>query len=78
MTEFLKQNELAERWNISQRTLEKMRWIGEGPRYIKCGHAVRYRLSDIEQYENDRASDNLKRDPCPQLTRAIREMEDGK
>ena len=31
-TKHLNQRELAERWNISQRTLERWRWVGEGPR----------------------------------------------
>jgi len=43
----LNQKELAARWRISHRTLEKRRWAGEGPVYIKiCGRVV-YRLEDI-------------------------------
>ncbi len=47
----LNQIALADRWNISARTLERWRWIGEGPRYVKLGGRVRYRLEDIEAYE---------------------------
>ena len=47
----LNQTQLAARWNISPRTLERWRWIGEGPRYLKLGGRVAYRLSDIEAYE---------------------------
>ena len=47
----LDQTDLAERWNISARTLERWRWIGEGPRFVKLGGRVRYRLEDVEAYE---------------------------
>ena len=47
----LKQRELADRWNISPRTLERWRWVGEGPQFIKIGGRVVYRLEDVEAYE---------------------------
>jgi len=47
----LNQIELAVRWRVSHRTLERWRWTGEGPRFIKLGGRVVYRLSDIEEYE---------------------------
>jgi hypothetical protein len=48
---YLTQAELAERWRISPRTLEQWRWQGRGPRYLKLGRRVLYRLSDIEMHE---------------------------
>ena len=50
----LNQVELSSRWNISPRTLERWRWIGEGPQYLKIGGRVVYRLEDIERYESER------------------------
>jgi predicted site-specific integrase-resolvase len=47
----LSQNQLAERWNVSPRTLERWRWLGEGPVYLKLGGRVSYRLEDVEHYE---------------------------
>ena len=47
----LNQIELAARWRISPRTLERWRWIGGGPRFVKLGGRVVYRLFDIEEYE---------------------------
>ena len=47
----LNQIELAARLNISPRTLERWRWAGEGPRYMKVGGRVVYRLEDVEGYE---------------------------
>ena len=49
----LNQVELARRWSLSHRTLERWRWEGRGPRYLKIGGRVVYRLSDIEAYEAD-------------------------
>ena len=47
----LNQLELAVRWRISHRTLERWRWTGEGPKFLKVGGRVVYRLSDVEEYE---------------------------
>ena len=49
----LNQKELAERWTISHRTLERWRWAGEGPAYMKIGGRVVYRIADIEAFERD-------------------------
>lgn len=47
----LLQAELARRWRISPRTLERWRWLETGPTYIKVGGRVVYSLEDIEAYE---------------------------
>ena len=52
--EFLNQVHLARRWHISPRTLERWRWTGEGPAYVKIGGRVVYRLDDVQAYENGR------------------------
>ena len=45
------QRELADRWDVSEATLERWRSEGIGPVYLKLqGHVV-YRLEDIEAYE---------------------------
>jgi hypothetical protein len=46
-----KQTELAKRWALSPRTLERWRWSGEGPQFLKLGHRVVYRLEDVIAYE---------------------------
>lgn len=48
----LDQNTLADRWGLSPRTLEQWRWRGVGPRYLKLGGRVVYRLADVEDWEN--------------------------
>ena len=47
----LKEKELAERWAVSQRSLQKWRQNSTGPAYLKVGRRVRYRLCDIEEWE---------------------------
>lgn len=48
----LNQYELAKRWRMSQRTLERWRWLGTGPTYIKVGGRVIYSIDDIKAYED--------------------------
>lgn len=45
------QRELAHRWRLSGRTLEKWRWTKKGPAHLKLGGRVVYRLDDIEAFE---------------------------
>ena len=47
----LNQRELAERWNLSEATLERWRSDGIGCPYLKLQGRVLYRLADIEAYE---------------------------
>lgn len=49
----LNQTELAARWKISPRTLERWRWIDEGPQFLKVGGRVIYRLEDVEAFERE-------------------------
>ena len=52
--QFLNQVHLARRWHISPRTLERWRWTGDGPAYVKIGGRVVYSLDDVETYERER------------------------
>src|ERR1700750_2527960 len=47
----LNQDDVAQRWSISPRTLERWRWPGQRPRFLKIGGAAVSRLGDIEAYE---------------------------
>jgi predicted DNA-binding transcriptional regulator AlpA len=47
----ISQNELAQRWQISEATLERWRSQRKGPQYLRLGGQVRYRLADVEAYE---------------------------
>jgi len=34
--------------------LERWRWLGQGPRYLKIGGRVVYRLEDVEAFEEEK------------------------
>lgn len=51
MVRHFTQIELARRWRISPRTLESWRWRRQGPRYLKIGTRVVYRLEDVQTFE---------------------------
>lgn len=42
--------EAARRLGIQPTTLANLRWSGRGPRFVKIGSRVRYRLVDIEKF----------------------------
>lgn len=52
MTTVLTEAELAARWCISPKTLERWRSKQTGPEYLKFGKHVRYPLATVEDYEN--------------------------
>ncbi len=47
--------ELADRWGIMTITLDRWRWTGKGPRFFKAGRKIKYRVQDIEAYEEQKA-----------------------
>jgi hypothetical protein len=47
----LNQEQLARRWSLSPRTLERWRWLRQGPKYLKIGGRVLYRIDDVEGFE---------------------------
>lgn len=53
----LTQTEVARRWCLSPRTLERWRWLGQGPAFLKLGGRVAYRLEDIEAFEAAQSRD---------------------
>jgi hypothetical protein len=47
----LTQLELADRWRLSGRTLEKWRHTRRGPRYLRVGGRILYPIEEVEAYE---------------------------
>lgn len=47
----LNQRQLADRWDISEGSLERWRCEGIGPVFLKLQGRVLYRIEDIEAYE---------------------------
>jgi predicted DNA-binding transcriptional regulator AlpA len=50
MQRLLTQADAAEILRLSQRTLERFRVSGLGPRFVKAGHSVRYREADLDAW----------------------------
>lgn len=61
----LGQHELANRRGISGRTLERWRWVGQGPLFLKFGGRVAYRIADIEAFEAKHLRGNDRTSPPP-------------
>jgi len=47
----LTENNLAERWSVSIKTLQDWRRKGTGPHYLKLGKAIRYPHELVEKFE---------------------------
>ena len=50
MDDLLTQHQAALRLWLSERTLERWRVSGTGPRFVRCGRSVRYREADLEAW----------------------------
>ena len=50
MQPLLRQRQCAEALCLSERTLERFRVSGVGPKFVRMGKSVRYRLSDVEAW----------------------------
>ena len=46
----LDQREAAGFLRLSQRTLERLRVSGLGPKFVKCGRSVRYQKSHLDEW----------------------------
>jgi excisionase family DNA binding protein len=47
----LNEGQVAERLGVSRFTVRAWRRKGLGPRFLKMGRMVRYRLEDVQEYE---------------------------
>ena len=47
----LNENELAQRWGLSPKTLQRWRSEGRGPRYLKLSKRVSYPLEAVIDFE---------------------------
>lgn len=51
---FLTPKELAERWKCSVCKLQRLRAQDRGPAYFHEGRTIRYRMEDVQRFENER------------------------
>ena len=52
MNDHLTEKDLAARWHIHPITLNHWRWSKRGPRYMKIGRRILYRLEDVKDFEH--------------------------
>ena len=48
---FLSERQLAERWGLSQRTLQRWRAENRDPIWVRIGGNIRYRFEDVLAFE---------------------------
>jgi len=53
ISKYLTPEQLSEMWGISSNTLRKWRWEGKGPKFVKLGARVVYRLAEVEAYAEE-------------------------
>ena len=49
-------HQLAARWSVSEKTLERWRTLGTGPAFVKLASRVLYPIGEIRTYEQHRTS----------------------
>ena len=54
----LNENELAQRWGISPKTLQRWRNEGRGPRFLKLSKRVSYPLDSVIAFEQHSLRDS--------------------
>lgn len=69
---WLSRRELADRYGLPVKTLAQWASKGTGPRYARMGRHVRYRLSDVIDWETERFDDNLGHAAGPARARSTR------
>jgi hypothetical protein len=47
----LLEQELAHRWRVSVRTLQRWRRSRSGPAFLRLGRRIAYRVADVERFE---------------------------
>jgi len=55
---FLKRQDAANYLNVKKSSLEAWAVRGGGPAFVKFGRAVRYRISDLEKFVEERTRQN--------------------
>ncbi|MBT4879516.1 MAG: DNA-binding protein [Alphaproteobacteria bacterium] len=45
-------HDLSRRWCVKSSTLSQWRWNGRGPKYLKIGGRILYRIDDIVAFED--------------------------
>jgi hypothetical protein len=60
---YLSEVELAMRWDLSPKTLQRWRTDGRGPHYLKLSKSVRYPIEEVMIFENKSLRDSTSSRP---------------
>ena len=55
---WINENELAQRWGVSPKTLQRWRSEGRGPRYLKLSKRVGYPVESVIEFERGALHDS--------------------
>jgi predicted DNA-binding transcriptional regulator AlpA len=61
-TPLLTESEAADRLRLKKKTLQRWRWQGSGPAFVKLGSAVRYCEDEISRFIDDRRTNSTSSD----------------
>ncbi len=53
----IRERDLARRWRKSVRSLQRLRRVRSGPRWLRIGATIYYRAEDILEFESARTRD---------------------
>jgi predicted site-specific integrase-resolvase len=56
--QYMTPEQVADRYQISPDSLKEWRYKGVGPKYLRIGKRVRYRVTDLERWEKEREAAN--------------------
>ena len=48
--QLLTEQEAAQHLSLAVKTLQRWRWAGKGPQFVKIGAAVRYEVADLDAF----------------------------
>jgi len=52
LDKFITETQLAQRWQVSKKLVQKQRHEGTGAPYVKIGRIVRYRVEEVLGFED--------------------------
>jgi predicted DNA-binding transcriptional regulator AlpA len=64
MQPLLTQRQCAEALALSERTLERLRVAGAGPKFLRIRHSVRYRPEDVQTWAASRVVGSTSEEPA--------------
>lgn len=68
-------HQLCKRWSLVPKTLEKWRYKGIGPKYVKVGGRILYPMQDVLSFESQGLYAKINNKPDAAVSRTVSSME---